>query len=41
MKKLILILLGALLIGLAATSAALADSNCDSSDPGNVPLQFE
>jgi hypothetical protein len=38
MKKLILILLGAILIGMAATSAAKAD--CDS-DPGNPPKSFE
>ena len=41
MKKLILILLGVILVALAVTSAARADSNCDNSDPGNVPLQFE
>ena len=41
MKKLILILLGAVLVGLAATSAARADSNCDNSDPGNVSVTFE
>jgi len=38
MKKLILVLLGALLLGLAATSAVKAD--CDS-DPGNPPNSFE
>jgi hypothetical protein len=38
MKKLILILLGAILVALAAMSAAKAD--CDS-DPGNPPNSFE
>ena len=41
MKKMILILLGISLIALAATSAVHADSNCDDSDPGNVPIKFE
>jgi hypothetical protein len=38
MKKLILILLGAILMGIAATGAAKAD--CDT-DPGNPPNAFE
>lgn len=38
MKKLILILLGAILFGLVATSAAKAD--CDTPDPGD-PSSFE
>lgn len=37
-KRLILALLGAILIGLAAASAAKAD--CDT-DPGNPPNSFE
>jgi hypothetical protein len=38
MKKLILALLGAILVALAASTAARAD--CDS-DPGNPPNSFE
>jgi hypothetical protein len=38
MKKLILILLGAILVALATSSSAKAD--CDS-DPGNPPNSFE
>jgi len=38
MKKLILILIGAILVALAATSAVKAD--CDT-DPGDLPNFFE
>jgi hypothetical protein len=41
MKKLILMLLTAIALAFAIRTAVHADSNCDSSDPGNVSITFE